>query len=93
MAQTITEFDMTDVYNKEVFHKVEELKLLCNKYKIPMFVSLCVKNDKKESVYVSDMVGTNSNDIHLKNDKIPKYVNVLNGFNTVPPSMEVEIDF
>jgi len=88
-----TKFDKRKIYEDEIAEVVMELKLLCNKYKLPMFVSVCVKNGK-ETEYVSDMVGSASNDIFLQDDKIPKYVNILNGFDTVPPNeiLEIEMD-
>lgn len=87
-----TVFDKKEIFEKEIEEKMTELKLLCNKYRCPMFVSVCVKNDKKRTEYVSDMVGAYSNDIHLMDDKIPKFVNVLNGFDTVPPHDDFEIE-
>lgn len=88
----ITEFDNSDIFQCEIEKRMEELKILCNKYRIPMFISMCIKNDKNGSVYKSDMVGTVSNEIYLKDDKIPHYVNVLNGFDTVPPQTDFEIE-
>lgn len=88
-----TEYNKENIYNKEILEKVYELKLLCNKHRLPMFVSVCVKNDNNESKYVSEMVGSQSNNVILKNDLIPKFVNVLNGFDTIPKQeiLEVEI--
>ena len=39
------------------------------------------------------MVGAASSGINLKDDKLVGFVNVLNGFNTVPKREEMEIDF
>lgn len=87
-----TEFNKEDLYNKELLEKVYELKLLCNQYRMPMFISICVENDSKGTKYISEMVGSYSNDVKLKNDLIPKYVNVLNGFDTVPKQEILEIE-
>ena len=59
-----------------------------------MFVSVCVKNDENESIYKNEMVGAASSGITLKDDeKLVKYVNVLNGFDTVPKKETDEFEF
>ena len=90
----MTEFDKRDIYEKMIKDKVYELKLLCNRERIPMFFSACVENSKKGSTYESEIVGSCSNGIELKKDLIPKYINVYNGFDTVPHDevLELEMD-
>lgn len=77
-------FDKTKEYESEVMDLIVKLRIACNRCQIPMFVSVCIKNDEKGSVYKNEMVGTASSGIHLEDDKIIKFVNVLNGFDTVP---------
>lgn len=89
----ITKFDKTDVYEAEIKERIEELKILCNRENIPMFITLCVKSNNKETVYENDMIGTYANGINLKDDKFPKLVNVMNGFNTVPYEEVIELEY
>ena len=78
------DFDRTKEYETEIADLLFKLRAACNRNKMPMFVSVCVKNNDKESVYKSEMVGTVSSGIKLTDDKIVKFVNVLNGFETIP---------
>ncbi len=88
-----TEFDKTDAYETQVLKKIQELLRLCNKEQMPIFISVAVKNDEKGTEYKNDMFASATNDIFLKDDLFPNFVNVTNGFRTVPPSKIVEIDF
>ena len=47
----------------------------------------------KNDIALEDAEIKNRFEIRLKNDLFPKFVNVLNGFATVPPVDEVEIEF
>lgn len=86
-------FDKTEEYESEIIDLVTQLRIACNRNKIPMFVSICIKNDENGTKYKNEMVGAASSGIKLNDDKLIKYVNVLNGFETVPKREEVEIDF
>lgn len=87
------DFDKSDAYELEIQPAMETLVQICNKHHVPFFAAVCIKNDEKGSEYKADMYASASNEIRLKNDLFPKFVNVLNGFATVPPVDEVEIEF
>ena len=89
----LTEYDKTDAFEFEIKPAMETLVQLCNKHHIPFFVATCIKNDESGSEYKADMYASLSNEIRLKKDLFPKFVNVLNGFLTVPPNDELEIMF
>lgn len=91
--KSLTCFDKTDVYNNEIIDLVTKLSIACNRNKIPLFVSVCVKNDEHGTVYKNEMISAVSSGIHLKDDKLVGFVNVLNGFVTVPKKEELEVDF
>lgn len=86
-------FDKTEEYNEEILDLVTKLRIACNRNKIPMFVSICVKNDENGTLYKNEMVGAASSGIKLNDDKLVKFVNVLNGFETIPKRDEVDYDF
>ena len=88
----MTEFDKKDIYEKMLKEKIDELKKLCNQERMPMFIAVCTESTKKETHYEADLVGSYSNDIILKDDLIPKFINVFNGFDTVPHDEEVELE-
>lgn len=85
------EFNKSDIYDKVIKEKITELKKLCNQERMPMFVAVCTENTEKGTRYEADIVGSYSNDIILKNDLIPKFINVFNGFDTVPHEDVTEI--
>lgn len=89
----ITDFDKQYVFDSEIKPKLQEIIQICNREKMPMFFAVCVKNNNTETVYEKDMYASQSNEIYLKNDLLRGFVNVTNGFNTVPPVKEIEIDF
>ena len=89
----ITRFDKTEEYESEIIDLITQLRISCNRNKIPMFVSICIKNDEHGSLYKNEMVGAASSGINLKDDKLVGFVNVINGFDTVPKREEIEIDF
>lgn len=88
-----TEYNKEEVYEKELMEKIQEILRICNKEQLPIFISVAVKNDENKTKYVNEMFPSATNDIFLKDDYFPNFVNVINGFRTVPPSKIVEIDF
>lgn len=86
------EFDKSDIYEKVIKEKITELKKLCNQERMPMFIAVCTENSKDGTHYEADIVGSYSSNIILKEDLIPKFINVFNGFDTVPPEETIEIE-
>lgn len=85
-------FDKTEDFKEKCQPLLNELILRCSLLKIPFFWSACTKNNDEESVYNSDAVATGSRKIKLKDDKISKYIAVLNGFDVVPHRETLEIN-
>lgn len=75
-----TVFDKTEVYNNQIMPLVVQIKQICQRERMPFFISTCIKNSDEGSEYKSDMTGSASNKIQLKQDHIVDYVKVLNGF-------------
>lgn len=90
----INDFDQTEYFEKEVAAKMQEIKILCNRARIPFFFTACVKNDKEGSVYKSTMIGKSRFPINLTEDKITKCLSIMAGFDTVCPKEDIlyEID-
>jgi hypothetical protein len=87
-----TKYDKTEIFNSTINNKIQELIQLCNAEQLPIFVSVAVANNAEKTEYVNDMFASATNDIFLKNDKFPDFVNVMNGFRTIPPQKIVIID-
>lgn len=85
-------FDKEEAFKKECQPLLDELVLKCSLLKIPFFWSACIKNNELDSTYISDAVATGSRKITLKEDKIAKYMAVLNGFDVVPHRELLEIN-
>lgn len=90
--QKYDEFDLSAEFEKKCQPILDELILQCSLLKIPFFWSACIKNNDEESVYFNDAVATGSRNISLKDDKISKYIAVLNGFDVVPHREILEIN-
>lgn len=88
-----TEYDKNDIYEAEVLPKIQELLRLCNREQIPLFISAATKNNEDGTEYRNEMYASATNNVFLKDDYFPNFVNVINGFRTVPPAKIVEIDF
>ena len=89
----MTKFDKEAFYNEEIVKRVFELKQICAREKIPMFISFCVKNDKSGSFYKHDMISPGPHEIEIKDNLFPKFVNVTLGFDTIQPRTDVEIEY
>lgn len=77
-------YDKRAIYNKEIKKIIKDLKLACNIEKMPMFVTVAVKNDKDTTDYESDMILA-STGVSLTENQITKLLLSLNGFNIEPP--------
>lgn len=85
-------FDKRRVYKEQIEAKVIELKQLCHMQKIPMFITLCLGDDGKETFYEKEMVSPMTCNYKITDDQIAKHVNVTLGFDTIQPSSEIMLD-
>lgn len=88
-----TTFNKKDVFKEKIEPLILALKKACNEEKLPVFITVCVKNDKDDTEYENDMIGPVISDIKLKNDVFPHLVNVMNGFDTVLKQEMTEIEY
>ena len=93
MKEPITKFNKKNYYNDKIKAKLDELKVLCNNEKLPFFFAVAVNSTEKKTEYEYEFIGTNPNEIYLKDDKIVDFVNVVNGFDVVPPKKIIDIDY
>lgn len=89
MKGQITEFDHSKEYEKKLSELVHEVVKICNRNDIPCLLTFCIKNNEEESKYVTEYLSPGQKMQHLKTDYFAGFVNVLNGFRTVPFEEEV----
>lgn len=77
-------YDKTDEYKNNIEPLIKQLKMECNVEKIPMFVTVAIKNTEKETVYMSDAIYA-SCDLQLTDKKIGQLLLLSNGFSSEPP--------
>lgn len=87
-----TPFNKTNEYKTLVAEKIMELKQLCHMYKIPMFVTVCIKNTEDKTVYEKEMISAATCGYQLADNQIAKHINVTLGFDTVQSTPEMVLD-
>lgn len=88
----LTDFDKRDNYKDILEDKIMEIKRICHREKLPMFITVCVKNDESGTEYEKEMVSAATCNLSLKNDQIAKMVNVTLGFDTIQPTETLVVD-
>ena len=87
-----TPFNKNSEYKSLLADKILELKQLCHICKIPMFITVCVKNTEKETFYEKEMISAATCGYELADNQIAKHVNVTLGFDTVQSTPEMTLD-
>ena len=85
-------YNRQDVFKKHIQKKAEELNELCKQLGVVSFMSFAVKDCDNETEYKNYIYGSTSNGIRLNVDHIGHHVNVANGFMTVPPADNPDLD-
>jgi len=89
----LEKYDKRETYNAVIAEKVKELSALCYQHGIPVFISAAVANtDDGKTAYRNELVSAEKAGVSLTDDQISRHVNVLNGFETVLPSIMDEIN-
>ncbi|MCD8083342.1 MAG: hypothetical protein LUE86_07555 [Clostridiales bacterium] len=76
-------------YNYSVAEKIDEIRKQCNALKIPCFMAFGVSQDEegnyklRGNVLLPELFGYDS-----KDSRFADFVNVQNGFRTIPPEAE-----
>ena len=86
------DFKLTTTEKKELEKILDELLLFCQIHKTPMFCTVAVKNNEKETEYSNITYGTASHVIPLTQDNIRKHILIANGFDAVPIRENLTLD-
>ena len=89
----ITVFDKKSEFNKKIKPILSELLLKCSEASIPVFVSFAIKGDESKTDYYNDMISPSMKGMTLKNNQLAEFVNILNGFYTVPEKKDFTLDY
>jgi hypothetical protein len=87
-----TPFKLDKQGQKEVESKLKSLLETCQIYHIPMFASVAIENNDKETKYNNIVYSSQAHQIVLQNDCIRKYMLIANGFEAVPARDAVSFD-
>ena len=88
-------FDKTQEYTKRIEPVLKELNKICSEEGMPMFFTVCVKDDERGSEYRQDLISPTALGIELADSKTESLMNVIRGFRTIPPHKDddFEIEF
>jgi hypothetical protein len=77
---------------EEIMPLFEQLKKACVLHQIPFFCTALLSDDGNVSQYISELLSPTVADKDISDDRITPLLNVMNGFNTVPPIYESHFD-
>lgn len=81
--KTITIFDHSKVYSKEVASQIKNLENMSLKYEMPFFATCCTKSSECETTYQNTMANSPvSSQINLKVNTFPRHIGICRGFET-----------
>lgn len=88
----ITPFHKKEEYRKKVEDKVKEVLRLCNQNDIPCIMIFGVDSTEDQTDYAIEYLSPGQKNQILKQNYFADFVNVMNGFRTVPFTKEDAID-
>ena len=85
-------FDKKDIYEKEIKPVIEHLTSLLRHHDMPYFFAAAIRSDEDGTEYAFESKDNWSVAAHMKDDKIPGFIKVVNGFRTVLPEDILEVN-
>lgn len=80
----------TKVYEEKLLPLINQIRIICNDNKIPMFMSYALTTDENEIIYKNDIIDSDFVGVTLVDDKIKEHMKIMAGFQTIYPTSEVE---
>ena len=80
-------------YNKKIKPTMEKITLLAMKEEVPFFAAFAVTEKDGSISYETSCLTPGVIGKPLEDDRITKMINVINGFDTIPPHQTIEIEF
>jgi len=78
-------FDKKEFYQSDIEPIIKKLTIMCYDHHLPMFVAVAIKDDGENTEYANDMVSAYTASATLSDNRIAKFVNVVNGYSVVAP--------
>ena len=78
---------------KELKEKIDDLRIFCATNGIPFFVTCAIKNDKKKTEYLNELIDPALFGIHLNEDYIHEHLKVSKGFRAATNGEPLELEF
>lgn len=85
-------FDKEELFEQEIQPVLDHLKSLLRHYDLPFFFAVAIKSEENGTKYIYESHDVWSTSRHMKDDKIPGFIKVVNGFKTVLPDSFLESD-
>ena len=83
----MTEYKVPEETAKIIDEKIKDLLELCVKSRVPIFITRLDSNSEEETKYKSQVYNAVTANLELKDDYFHRFVNILNGFDTIPRSV------
>lgn len=81
-----TNFNVKKLFDDRIKDHIKMIRLACNEYQIPMFMTFAVENSPKGTKYVTEMYSAEACNRELSDDHLVKHGLVERGFEVVEPS-------
>lgn len=81
------------VIKAEIIPHLKEIKNTCAMHNIPFFFAAVQEDTKDHTTYFTEILTPGVLNTSVTKDSITDMINVINGFETVPPHEPIEVDF
>lgn len=85
--------DNKNIVKTKIAKPLGEIAKVCRENKIPFFFAVPVFNDEEKTDYYTEILSPAVAEQELTDDKITKMLNVMNGFDTLPPREPIMAEF
>lgn len=82
-------YSKEDIYKEKIDDYVKKIRLACNEYKIPMFMSFAVENSKNNTKYITEMQSAQASGTLLTNDRLVKHAMIMQDFDVIPHAANI----
>lgn len=85
--------DNKSIIKSKIMKPLTEIVKTCKENSIPFFFAIPTSDNGKQTEYFSEILSPAVAEQELSDDKITKMLNVMNGFETIPPRESFIVNF
>lgn len=85
--------DNKSIIKSKVVKPLGEIVKVCKENQIPFFFAIPMTDDGEKTEYFSEILSPAVAERELADDKITRMLNVMNGFETIPPRESFVVNF